>query len=166
MRQAPFIRTMVVGVVLLTAASMGQGELTIVPSKEQSRHRTPPPPQPYQLGKASWYGEPFHGQLTANGEQYDMFQLTAAHRELPMGTLVRVTTLRSRRSVVVRINDRGPVIDGMIIDLSYAAARELGLLRRGVARVRLDVMGETIPEGSSPVIQEAAIRQEESSAAR
>src|SRR5258706_2120692 len=74
--------------------------------------------QPYQVGKASWYGKKFDGRSTASGETYDMFQLTAAHPTLPLGTVVRVTNLRNGQSVVVRINDRGPVIAGRIIDLS------------------------------------------------
>ena len=93
-----------------------------------------------QVGVASWYGPGFHGRKTASGEVFNMHALTAAHRTLPFGTLVRVTYLRTGRSVVVRINDRGPWKRGRIIDLSYAAARKIGLLRDGTGRVRLEVI--------------------------
>ena len=91
-------------------------------------------------GQASWYGEPHHGQKTASGETYDMRQFTAAHRTLPMGTRLVVTNLRNGRSVEVRVNDRGPVATGRIIDLSYAAAEELGALSDGIFPVRIRVV--------------------------
>lgn len=94
----------------------------------------------YQVGRASWYGKRFHGKKTASGETYDMFQFTAAHPELPLGSVVRVTNLRNGRWVIVRINDRGPVPDSRIIDLSYGAAQVLGLRDDGVDRVCLDVV--------------------------
>lgn len=93
-------------------------------------------------GLASWYGSMWNGRTTASGETYDESQLTAAHRTLPLGTLVRVTNLRSMHSVIVRINDRGAFAPGRIIDLSSAAARELGLLQQGMAQVRLEVLGK------------------------
>ena len=91
-------------------------------------------------GIASYYGKRFHGQQTANGETFDMNALTAAHRSLPFGSLVRVTNPRNGRSVVVRINDRGPFIDGRVIDISRAAAKEIGLIRRGHAEVELELL--------------------------
>jgi rare lipoprotein A len=91
-----------------------------------------------EIGVASWYGEPFHGQLTANGERYDMHAYTAAHRLYPFGTRLRVTNLENGRSVIVRVNDRGPFVRGRIIDLSLAAATDLGMVPDGTARVRLD----------------------------
>jgi rare lipoprotein A len=94
----------------------------------------------YQVGTASWYGTSFHGRPTASGEPYNMFDLTAAHPSLPLGTHVRVTNLRNGRAVVVRINDRGPAVPGRIIDLSYSAARVLDLKAWGLQRVRLDVV--------------------------
>ena len=103
--------------------------------------------RPYQVGTASWYGEYFQDKPTASGEPYNMFDLTAAHPTLPLGTLVRVTNLRNRRSVIVRINDRGPVVPGRIIDLSYNAARVLRFEEQGLQRVRLDV----IPPHNRPV---------------
>ena len=91
-----------------------------------------------QIGKASWYGRRFQGHRTASGEAFDLNMLTCAHRTLPIGTLLRVTNLGNRRSVMVRVNDRGPVPSGLIVDLSYGAARTLGFNRRGNARVRLE----------------------------
>ena len=100
--------------------------------------------KPYQVGTASWYGAYFQGKETASGEPFDMHDLTAAHPTLPLGTYVRVTNLRNGRNVVVRVNDRGPVVDGRIIDLSYEAAKVLDLKSRGLQRVRLDLV-ETPP---------------------
>lgn len=94
-----------------------------------------------QTGKASWYGRKFHGQATASGRIYDMYELTAAHKTLPLGTLVRVTNLSNGRQVRVRINDRGPFHGDRIIDLSYAAARRIGMVREGTARVRVTAEG-------------------------
>ena len=91
-----------------------------------------------QTGRASWYGEGLKGRKTASGERFDPEDLTAAHRTLPFGTVVRVTNLRNNRSVSVRITNRGPFIRGRIIDLSPAAARELRILKSGVARVRIE----------------------------
>jgi rare lipoprotein A len=93
-----------------------------------------------QLGIASWYGRYFHGRLTASGEPYDMFRLTAAHRTLKFGTWVRVTNLRNGKSVIVRINDRGPVPTSRIIDLSFEAATVLDFRARGLEKVRIDVV--------------------------
>jgi rare lipoprotein A len=92
-----------------------------------------------ERGTASWYGEPFHGLETASGQVFDMNQLTAAHRELPFGAEVRVIHLRTGASVTVVINDRGPCIDGRDIDLSKAAAHELGMVDEGLAPVLIEV---------------------------
>jgi rare lipoprotein A (peptidoglycan hydrolase) len=96
----------------------------------------------YQVGRASWYGGLFHGKTTASGETYDMFKLTAAHPDLLLGSLVRVTNLANLRSVVVRINDRGPITPGRVIDLSYKAAEILQFTRKGIEKVRLDVVDQ------------------------
>jgi rare lipoprotein A len=93
-----------------------------------------------ETGIASWYGHPYHGRRAANGEVYDMEKLTAAHRTLPFETWVRVRNLTNDRNVEVRITDRGPFIDGRIIDLSRAAAREIDLIRPGIAKVKLEVI--------------------------
>jgi len=96
--------------------------------------------KPYQVGTASWYGQIFDGKPTASGEPYDMYDMTAAHLKLPMGSYVRVTNLRNGRAVVVRVNDRGPIVPGRIIDLSYGAAQALQFKQRGLQRVRLDLV--------------------------
>ncbi len=92
-------------------------------------------------GMASWYGADFHGKSTSNGEGYDMYAMTAAHKTLPMNTVVRVTNTRNGEQALVRINDRGPFVESRIIDLSYAAARQIGLDRSGTGPVRVDVIG-------------------------
>jgi rare lipoprotein A len=91
-----------------------------------------------EQGRASWYGPGFHGRTTASGERFDQNELTAAHRRLPLGTRVTVTNLENGRSVGVEINDRGPYVDGRVIDLSRAAARRLGMVEDGVVRVRIE----------------------------
>jgi len=95
---------------------------------------------PYQVGTASWYGIDFNGRVTASGEPFNMYDLTAAHPTLPLGTWVRVTNLHNGRTVLVRINDRGPTVPGRIIDVSYGTARALHFKAQGVQRVRLDVV--------------------------
>jgi rare lipoprotein A len=101
---------------------------------------------PYvEFGIASWYGPPYNNRRGANGEIYDMNRLTAAHRTLPLNTVVRVTNLANERSVVVRITDRGPFIDGRIVDLSLAAARALDLWNAGTSRVKLEVLSAPAP---------------------
>jgi len=94
----------------------------------------------FQEGYASWYGGKFHGRLTASGERFDTNMLTAAHKTLPFGTVVKVTNIANGRFTFVRINDRGPFVAGRIIDLSRAAAQEIGMLSMGVALVRLDIV--------------------------
>jgi rare lipoprotein A len=117
-------------------------------------HRKAPPPATVpevtavrpgavEKGIASWYGEPYHGRRTASGEVYDMHRVSAAHRTLPFGTLVRVTRRDTGQSVEVRINDRGPFIEGRIIDLSYGAARRIDLDVDGIAPVKVEVLGRT-----------------------
>jgi rare lipoprotein A len=101
--------------------------------------------KPYQIGTASWYGETFQGKPTASGEPYEMYDMTAAHLKLPMGSYVKVTNLRNGKSVVVRVNDRGPVVPGRIIDLSYGAAQALQFKHRGLQRVRLDLVNPVQP---------------------
>ena len=109
-------------------------------------------PKPYQVGTASWYGTYFDGKATASGEPYNMYDLTAAHPSLPLGTWVRVTNLRNGRAVTVRINDRGPIVPGRIIDVSYSAATELRFKERGVQRVRLDVVHPAMLATLSPAV--------------
>lgn len=111
-----------------------------------AREPTLPPPAPasspfVETGTASWYGRWHRGRRTASGERFNPNAMTAAHRSLPLGTVVRVTNLENHRFVRVRINDRGPYVDGRIIDLSAAAARRLGMEKDGIARVRIEVVG-------------------------
>jgi len=94
----------------------------------------------YQVGVASYYGKKFHGRLTANGEVFNMYKLTAAHRVLPLGTIVKVTHLANGRWVVVKVNDRGPFIEGRILDLSFAAALELEMVEAGTAKVMIEIV--------------------------
>lgn len=109
--------------------------------------RAPAAPAPgwTETGIASWYGHPYHGRQASSGEIYDMNRLTAAHRTLPFGAIVRVTNLENRKSVVVRINDRGPFVEGRIIDLSRAAAQQIGLIGPGTALVRIELAGYEDP---------------------
>jgi rare lipoprotein A len=104
-----------------------------ISSSKPNHHR------PYEVGTASWYGSYFEGRTTASGEPYNMYDLTAAHPTLPLGTWVRVTNLRNGRRIYVRINDRGPIVPGRIIDLSYGAAEALHFGDKGLQRVRLDL---------------------------
>ncbi len=92
------------------------------------------------VGVASYYGPGFHGKKTANGERFDMYELTAAHKTLPFNTKVRVTNLGNKKSVIVRINDRGPFKKGRIIDLSKSAAKKIGLIKTGTAKVKLEIL--------------------------
>jgi rare lipoprotein A len=105
--------------------------------KAKSRHW-------FQIGVASWYGRHFQGQTTANGEAFDMNALTCAHRSLPLGSWIRVTNLRNHKSIFVRVNDRGPVPEDRVVDLSYAAARAVGI--RGLAKVKLEPVRGNNPE--------------------
>ena len=111
-------------------------------------HCTTPPTKPIkrevgyvEKGMASWYGPGFHGKPTASGERYDMHKMTAAHKTLPLGTVVQVQSLSTNRQVTVRINDRGPFIRGRIIDLSYGAAKDLKMIGKGTEPVQLTVLG-------------------------
>lgn len=97
-------------------------------------------------GVASWYGEQFHGRQAANGELFDMEALTAAHRTMPLGSIVRVVNLANGKHLHVRITDRGPYINGRILDLSHAAAVQLGMERGGLAHIQLQMVGERRPE--------------------
>ncbi len=116
------------------------------------REAIPPRVKRVEVGWASWYGKDFHGRRTASGAVYDMHQLTAAHKTLPLGTSAMVTHLDNGKSVMVTINDRGPFVRGRIIDLSYAAAQALGMADEGVAKVRVEVVDKktappSLPEG-------------------
>ena len=111
-----------------------------------------------QSGKASWYGKKFHGRRTANGEIYDMYKKSAAHKTLPFDTYVQVLNLSNNKQTIVKINDRGPFVKGRIIDLSYAAAKEIGLVGPGVAKIKIVALGKQVeqlntPLGIKPVVE-------------
>jgi rare lipoprotein A len=159
---------MVVGLLLLT------GLLACAGSKPPPSERTKEPlpsnirtQRPYQIngiwyyplptaegyvekGHASWYGPGFHARSTANGETYNMYGMTAAHKVLPIGAHVKVTNLKNGRSVIVRVNDRGPFVSGRIIDLSYTAAESLGMARTGVSPVQVEAVQLAAEQGSGP----------------
>lgn len=114
---------------------------------------------PFSLnGKATWYGKALDGRETASGERYDMFRFTAAHRNLPFGTLLRVTNRRNGKWVVVRVTDRGPVASGRVLDLSYAAARQIGMLEDGIVSVRIEKFEPTPPPVRTAPVQQAKLR--------
>lgn len=111
-----------------------------------------------EYGKASWYGKKFHGRPTSSGEVFDMHKKTAAHKTLPIGTYVKVLNLSNKKYCVVRINDRGPFIKGRIIDLSFAAAKDIGLIGPGVASVKIVALGREVgrlesESGSKPLVE-------------
>ncbi|MBN2317882.1 MAG: septal ring lytic transglycosylase RlpA family protein [Acidobacteria bacterium] len=116
------------------------GAVIIVGLSACGRKASPKIPSGSLTGKASWYGEKFHNKRTASGEKFNMRKLTAAHRTLPFNTIVRVENLKNGRKVDVRINDRGPFVEGRIIDLSRKAAEKLDMIRDGVVTVRLEVL--------------------------
>ncbi|HEY5291541.1 MAG TPA: septal ring lytic transglycosylase RlpA family protein [Burkholderiales bacterium] len=122
-----------------------------VPEREFSAHR--------KQGTASWYGRKFHGQRTWSGEIYDMYAMTAAHPTLPVPSYARVTNLQNGKSVVVRINDRGPFSSGRMMDLSFAAAYKLGFAESGIAAVEVEsiVLAQSAPPAETPVAAEPAI---------
>lgn len=122
---APFVSTFLLIILLASCGCLSSA----APRKGRS-----------QVGMASWYGKKFHGRPTSSGEIFDMYKLTAAHKELPLGTRVRVTNLKNRKSVILKVNDRGPFIKGRIIDLSYGAAKIIEMVEDGVARVRIEIV--------------------------
>jgi len=134
-----------------TQATISRQVVTVSQEEAQSK---PKHHAAYQVGTASWYGSYFDGRTTASGEPYNMYDLTAAHPTLPLGSWVRVTNLHNGRRVYVRINDRGPIVPGRIIDLSYGAAEALHFKNKGLQRVRLDL---ATPEEAQP--QEIAMLQ-------
>jgi len=151
-------------IVFLCSCSAGRS-----PSPVSRPAPAPGYPRPYQVfgkwyqpvpdskgfrerGLASWYGKDFHGKKTANGEIYDMHDMTAAHKTLPLGTYVKVFNLDNDRETEVRINDRGPFVRGRIIDLSYEAARRVGVVGPGTASVEITAIGQEIKSGTDKVV--------------
>ena len=128
------------------------------PSKRNKPAATPAPSGYTEEGNASWYGVPFHGRHASNGEIYDMYKLTAAHRTLPFETMVRVTNLNNGKSTVVRITDRGPFVDNRIIALTFAAAQEVDSVGPGVVPVRVEVLVGVDPTAGFFTVQVGAFR--------
>ena len=131
--------------------------------------RMPPPAHPgiekapaklVQVGVASWYGSDFHGRPTSSGEIYDMYQLTCAHNTLPLGTMVMVTNLENGKSVELKVNDRGPFVKERIIDLSYAAARMIGIWEKGTAQVKVETIGPVIEQVQRFTLQVGSFTEE------
>jgi rare lipoprotein A (peptidoglycan hydrolase) len=120
------------------------------PPATRSTSNTSGQPKPLAVWEcvSGWYGEPFDGQLTATGEIYDMYATTAAHQTLPLGSVVRIVNTRNHRSQVVRINDRGPFVEGRELDVSYEVARRLGFDQRGLAKVRMELL--EVPQRPAP----------------
>jgi rare lipoprotein A len=125
----------------------------ISPEVRKQVHKT----KPYQVGTASWYGGNFEGKPTASGEPYNMYDMTAAHLTLPMGSYVKVTNLRNGKAVVVRVNDRGPIVPGRIIDLSYGAAQALQMKAHGLQRVRLDLVDAKVAQAAPPKVDDRSL---------
>jgi len=160
----------IAGFLLVCLAVFTQGCARVSPVRPPGPARPPstsgPQPKPYyvlgkwyqpiadatgfvQYGKASWYGKKFHGRKTSNGETYDMYGVSAAHKTLPMNTWVRVTNLENNRELDVRVNDRGPFVTGRIIDLSYGAAQKLGVVGPGTAEVQVVALGRAVGRSSA-----------------
>lgn len=164
MRKISVIPLLLAGALLLSGCSHKAARVTVppppslpggapsstspTPEARIPRPRPAPPvsqPMFVETGLASWYGPPYHNRRASDGEIYNMNALTAAHRTLPLGTIVRVTNIKTQHSVVVRITDRGPFIPGRIVDLSLAAAKAVDVWRPGVAMVRLEVLKTPAP---------------------
>lgn len=163
------LRTLLLGAALLTMAAQLNGcsrRKVVVHTPPAPPPATAPAPLPVpgiyvEEGIASWYGVPFHGRRTASGEIYDMEKRTAAHRTLPFDTIVRVTNLKNGRQADVRINDRGPFVEGRIIDLSLAAARALDMVADGIVPVRIEILEGPHELTSYFTVQVGAFRSRE-----
>ena len=143
-------------------AESAKRDTSVSPPAAKHGSKAPPLPAPVgymEEGNASWYGVPFNGRRASNGEIYDMYKLTAAHRTLPFETMVRVTNLSNGKTTTVRITDRGPFVDNRIIDLSLAAAREIESVGPGVVPVRLEVLGNVDVTAGSFTVQVGAFRE-------
>jgi rare lipoprotein A len=152
----------VAGTLLLTGCHRHRVARTPLPPPPSTTAPAAPTPESGETGLASWYGHPYHGRASASGEIYDMEQMTAAHRTLPFGTMVRVHDLDNQKSADVRINDRGPFVDGRIIDLSHAAARAIEMIGPGTARVRLEILSAPAAVGQAHFgVQVGAFRNRE-----
>jgi len=155
--------TAVCAVAVLTAACASTRRTPHVQAPRATQPAAAPAQGTVEEGLASWYGEPYHGRPTASGPRYDMWAMTAAHRTLPFGTVVRVKNLDSGRVADVTINDRGPFVEGRILDLSRAAAETLGAIGPGVIPVRLEVrrVGDGMPDEPCWEVQVGAFAHQE-----
>ncbi len=167
-RYSLFSMTLLAGVLMLSACGGPSYQVRVIETPDQPQLRGTQ--RPYEVngeryqplltsagfveeGIASWYGKDFHGRKTSNGEIYDMYAMTAAHKILPMNVHLKVTNLRNGKSTIVRINDRGPFIKGRIIDLSYTAARELEVVGPGTAPVKIEALGYKEQDGSTETVR-------------
>ncbi len=142
-----------------STAESAKNSTNVPPPRYTKNPPTPVPPGYIEEGNASWYGKPFDGRRASNGEIYDMYKLSAAHRTLPFDTMVRVTNLNNGKSTTVRITDRGPFVENRIIDLSLAAAREIESVGPGVVPVRLQVLGNVDITDGFFTVQVGAFRE-------
>jgi len=155
------------GIVALAAISLFSVACTAKPAPSVAlaapAHSHAPAPVLNQIyretGVAAWYGKELHGKKTASGEIFDMYGISAAHRTLPLGTMIRVTNLDNLKSIKVRINDRGPLIKSRMLDLSYGAAKELGFVTQGTTRVKIDTV-DTVRDLSPYTVQAATYAEE------
>ncbi len=147
------------------ATTQPESSTTTTKSEPRDSRRSSPssrlPAGVHEEGLASWYGVPYHGRRAANGEVYDMHKMTAAHRTLPFDAIVRVTNMNNGRTAEVRINDRGPFVDGRVIDLSFAAAEAIDMVGAGIAPVRLELLKGSHPLASAFTVQIGAFAQRE-----
>jgi rare lipoprotein A len=137
------MRKLVLGLAVAGLTALSAPSVARQPASLQGLRVEAPELKKAEVGLASWYGAECHGNLTASGEIYDMNGFTAAHRTIPLGSLVKVTNLRNHRSVIVRVNDRGPGIEDRVIDLSLSAARQLGYVHAGLTPVEVEVVQMT-----------------------
>jgi rare lipoprotein A len=174
-RSSLLFSSLLVSAAFLSVGCAAKRPVAAAPAAPPAANPNPVPPSPSarspktpsaiapgsytEEGNASWYGKPFNGRRASNGETYDMYKLTAAHRTLPFDTMVRVTNLNNGKSTTVRIIDRGPFVDNRVIDLSLAAAREIDSVGPGVVPVRLEVIGDVDVTGGFFTVQVGAFHE-------
>ncbi len=153
-RKVTMVKGGVAVMTFLLAVGVAVSATGPAPAAKQSSHTTRPRHW-LQIGEASWYGRHFQGHKTATGESFDMNALTCAHRSLPLGSWIRVTNLRNRKSIFVRVNDRGPVPEDRIVDLSFAAANAVGI--HGLGKVKLEPVRNGDPELAKELLAQLRI---------
>ena len=146
-----FVRTLILGLFVVQGCStLSRDQQPQVPKDDKGGSSATV--QPAHIGEASWYGPGFQGKKTASGEIFDDSKLTAAHKTIPLGSKAKVTNLTNGKTVEVKINDRGPFIDGRVVDLSQAAAEALGMIDRGTARVQIDLLPDRGRSENAPTM--------------